>query len=104
VLLFSIITHKRKVNTITVHITAVCLCNLHCYMFRQFPVTIRQFTANALLRVTHIIQIAAFGNTVYKILLFSLISIRSVLQLDSKGICEVPTNGTSTIKNILVFL
>jgi len=26
------------------------LCNLHCYMFRHFPVIIIQFTANALLR------------------------------------------------------
>jgi hypothetical protein len=29
--------------------TTVSLCNLHCYMFRHYPVTIRQFTTNALL-------------------------------------------------------
>ena len=37
---------------IYIYITAVCLCNAQCYMFRQFPVTIRQFTVNVLLSYT----------------------------------------------------
>ena len=44
--IFCIITNRCTINTTTIHITAVCLCNVHCYMFRQFPVTITQFTAN----------------------------------------------------------
>jgi len=53
---------------------------------------------------TQAIQITAFGNTAYKMLSFSLTSIMSVLQLGFKGICEVPTNGNSTIpfNNILI--
>jgi hypothetical protein len=39
-------------NTCAVCITTVCLCNLHCYMFRHFNVTIRQFTTNTLLGYT----------------------------------------------------
>jgi hypothetical protein len=38
------ITNKHTINTVTVYITTVCLCNLYCYMFRHFPVTITQFT------------------------------------------------------------
>jgi len=34
---------------ITVYITEIALCNLHCYMFRHFHVIIRQFKTNALL-------------------------------------------------------
>jgi hypothetical protein len=29
--LLYIVTTKRTINNITVHITSVCLCNLHCY-------------------------------------------------------------------------
>ena len=41
------ITNKHTINTITLYITAVCLYNLHCYMFRHCPVPTTQFTANA---------------------------------------------------------
>ena len=52
VLLIFIITNKTTINTITVYITAASLCNLYCYMFRQFRVTITQFNTNALLSYT----------------------------------------------------
>jgi hypothetical protein len=51
-LLFCTITNKCTINTITVYITTVSLYNLQCYMFRHFPLTIRQFTANRLLSYT----------------------------------------------------
>ena len=47
-----IITNKRTINTLTVDVTAVCLYNAQYYMFRQFPVTIREFTVNVLLSYT----------------------------------------------------
>ena len=34
-------------STDTLYITTISLCNLHCYMFRHFPVTIRHFTSKA---------------------------------------------------------
>ena len=49
---FFTITNKSTINTITVYITTVSLCNIYCYMFRHFHVTIRQFTANVLLSYT----------------------------------------------------
>jgi hypothetical protein len=37
-------------NTITLYITTVCLCNVHCYTFRQFHVITRQFTTSSMLQ------------------------------------------------------
>ena len=45
--LFFLITNKRKINTMTVCITTVCLCHLHSYVFRFIPITIGEFTTNA---------------------------------------------------------
>ena len=45
-LLFLIITNKSTINTVTVYITIVSLCNLYCYMFRHFHVIIREFLTN----------------------------------------------------------
>ena len=39
-ILFFIITNKCTINTITVYITRVSLCDLYCYMFRHFHVII----------------------------------------------------------------
>jgi hypothetical protein len=39
---------QRTINIIAVYITTVCLCKLHCYMFRHFHVIIMVFK-NALL-------------------------------------------------------
>jgi hypothetical protein len=50
--LYCTITNKHTTNIITVYITTVSLCNVHCYMFRHFPVTITQFTTNTLLTYT----------------------------------------------------
>jgi len=44
-------THTHN-YIITVYVTTVSLCNLHCYIFRHFRVIIRQFTASALLSYT----------------------------------------------------
>ena len=44
-------THNKYNKTIYIYIYIYhnSLYNLHCYMFRQFPVTITQFTTNVLL-------------------------------------------------------
>jgi hypothetical protein len=66
-LLFCIITNRFTTNTIIVYTRTVCLCNLHCYMFRHFPVTIRQFTANVLLSYTRqTSKIVTSTNRLYK--------------------------------------
>jgi hypothetical protein len=61
-----IITTKCTINTITVYITKVSLCNLYSYIFRHFHIVIRQFTANALLSYI-VFSIAAVASTIYKI-------------------------------------
>jgi hypothetical protein len=51
--IFILYYKQQKHNyIITVYITTVSLCNLHCYMFRHCHVIIRQFTTNALLSNT----------------------------------------------------
>jgi len=44
-------SYSRQMNNyiITMRITTIFLRNLHCYVFRHFPVTIRQFTASSFL-------------------------------------------------------
>jgi len=60
---------------IKVYITTVCLCYLHCYMFRHFRVTIRQFTTNASISYKH------FSN-------FQLLKIQFI-NLTFMGLCIV---------------
>jgi hypothetical protein len=50
--LFVYYNQQTHICIIPVCITTVSLCSLHCYMFRHFPVTIRQFTTIALLSHT----------------------------------------------------
>jgi len=71
--LFFLITNKRTINTITEHITTVSLslCNLHSYMFRHFPVTIRQFTANTLLSYTRSSKFGLLKTQFYNIIKIS---------------------------------
>ena len=45
-LLFLLYPTNGTINTITVYVTTVTLCNLYCYMLRHFPVTIMEFTIN----------------------------------------------------------
>jgi hypothetical protein len=59
------------INTIKVYITTVSLCYSYSYMFRHFRVIIREFITNILLN-THVRQIAAVGNTVYRVKIFCL--------------------------------
>jgi len=53
-LFFILFYYNQQIHTciIKVYITTVSLCNLHYYMFRHCPVTIRQFITNALLSYT----------------------------------------------------
>jgi len=43
----------KRNYTITLYNKTIYLCILHCYMFRQFRVIVRQFTTNTLLSHPH---------------------------------------------------